>query len=96
VERGGDGKDRAGKRMRVEEILAPNHTFGDKRTEEADTEDQTATGSTLGRIYVKGGRSRYLGVGDRMAMLDHVSIWCCGFLSCEADLYSLRTRETIS
>jgi hypothetical protein len=30
--------------------------------------------STLGYIHVKGGRSRYLGLGDRMAMLGHVSI----------------------
>lgn len=27
----------------------------------------------LGRIFVKGDRSRYLGLGDRMVMLDHVS-----------------------
>lgn len=30
--------------------------------------------SSLGCIHVKGGRSRYLGIGDRMAMLGHVSI----------------------
>jgi hypothetical protein len=28
----------------------------------------------LGRVHVKGSRSRYVGIGDRMAMLDHVSL----------------------
>jgi hypothetical protein len=27
----------------------------------------------LGRVHVKGSRSRYVGIGDRTAMLDHVS-----------------------
>jgi hypothetical protein len=30
--------------------------------------------SSLGCIHVKGNRSRYLGLGDRMAMLGHVSV----------------------
>lgn len=29
--------------------------------------------TSLGRILIKGDRSRYLGLGDRMSMLDHVS-----------------------
>jgi hypothetical protein len=29
--------------------------------------------TSLGRIFVNGDRSRYLGLGDRMSMLDHVS-----------------------
>ena len=28
----------------------------------------------LGRVHVRGTRSRYVGIGDRMAMLDHVSL----------------------
>jgi len=28
--------------------------------------------SSLGRIFVKGDRSRFLGLGDRISMLDHV------------------------
>ena len=28
----------------------------------------------LGRVHVKGTRSRYVGIGDRMAMMDHVSL----------------------
>jgi Fungal Zn(2)-Cys(6) binuclear cluster domain len=31
----------------------------------------------LGRVHVKGSRSRYVGIGDRMAILDHVSISSC-------------------
>lgn len=35
---------------------------------------QSDTGvKALGRVHVKGTRSRYVGIGDRMAMLDHVS-----------------------
>lgn len=34
--------------------------------------DHIYQASSLGCIHVKGGRSRYLGLGDRMAMLGHV------------------------
>jgi hypothetical protein len=33
-----------------------------------------ASVGALGRVHVKGSRSRYVGIGDRMAMLDHVSL----------------------
>jgi len=29
----------------------------------------------LGKIYIKNGRSRFLGVGDRMVLLDHVNVF---------------------
>jgi hypothetical protein len=35
---------------------------------------QEASVGALGRVHVKGSRSRYVGIGDRMAMLDHVSL----------------------
>jgi hypothetical protein len=31
----------------------------------------------LGRVHVKGTRSRYVGIGDRMAIMDHVSLFSC-------------------
>jgi hypothetical protein len=31
----------------------------------------------LGRVHVKGTRSRYVGIGDRMAIMDHVSRFSC-------------------
>lgn len=68
-----DDGERAGKRMRIEDVMTPNSTPGNGRVDETNRKDVSAPGSTLGRIYVKGNRSRYLGLGDRMAMLDHVS-----------------------
>jgi hypothetical protein len=38
----------------------------------SNNSDQINHASSLGCIHVKGGRSRYLGLGDRMAMLGHV------------------------
>jgi hypothetical protein len=68
-----DNGERAGKRMRIEDVMTPNLTPGNGRAEELNRRDASALGTTLGRIYVKGNRSRYLGAGDRMAMLDQVS-----------------------
>lgn len=36
---------------------------------------QDHSSRALGRVHVKGTRSRYVGLGDRMAMLDHVSVF---------------------
>lgn len=36
-------------------------------------EDHSETCSSLGRIHVEGASSRYVGLGDRMTLLDHVS-----------------------
>lgn len=77
VVRNDGGVERAGSRMRVEDVMAPNPILGNGRAEEVNRREAPTPGSTLGRIYVKGNRSRYLGVGDRMAMLDHVSTQPC-------------------
>jgi hypothetical protein len=59
--------------------LAPNYenaltsaSNGQSNLGKSDPKDRYL-GRRLGRIYAKGERLRYLGLGDRMAMLDHVS-----------------------
>jgi hypothetical protein len=78
VVRGEEGGERAGKRMRVEDVMTSSMSSsvapGNGGTEEVNRRDMSACTSTLSRIYVKGNRSRYLCIGDRMAMLDHVSL----------------------
>jgi len=48
------------------DVLAPISMWGGQ-----SGQDENAR--ALGRVHVKGTRSRYVGIGDRMAMLDHVS-----------------------
>jgi hypothetical protein len=38
---------------------------------------QETVARALGRVHVKGTRSRYVGIGDRMAIMDHVSLFSC-------------------
>lgn len=68
-----DVGERAGERMRIEDVMASNSVPRNERDQETNRGDASTTGSTLGRIYVKENRSRYLGFLDRMAMLDHVN-----------------------
>jgi hypothetical protein len=70
------GGERVAKRVRGDEGALQNIAIGKERVDEVGRRNagsSDAPMSTLGRIYVKGNRSRYLGIGDRMAMLDHVS-----------------------
>ena len=85
---GGDGRDgseaeRLGKRARVDGEAPLSLAAGsvDDGVGEIDGDGDEAVSMpmpmpipNLGRIYVKGTRSRYLGIADRMAMLDHVSV----------------------
>ncbi|KAG0648014.1 Fusarisetin A cluster transcription factor fsa6 [Hyphodiscus hymeniophilus] len=63
-------RERAGKRMRIEDVMTLNSIPGNGQVEEINGREAYSPGLTTGRIYVKGNRSRYVGVGDRMAMLD--------------------------
>lgn len=65
-----DGAERGWKRMRVEDLMTPN-SVEEEVVGKRDVPETTR--SSLGRIHVKGNRSRYLGVADTMVVLDHVS-----------------------
>ena len=68
-----DDGEMVGKRMRIEDVMSPSSTAGNGLVGDTPGRNVASSGSSLGRIYVKGNRSRYLGIEDRMAMLDHVS-----------------------
>jgi hypothetical protein len=65
-------EDGGGKMDWVAKYGPPIPSVPERLNERPNPDTQGAT-SSLGRIYVKGARSRYLGMGDRMAILDHVS-----------------------
>ena len=59
-----------------------DHTqnYSSRDLNQGRTSYSDAPARSLGRIDVKGNRSRYLGLGDRMAILDHVSGYYYGDL----------------
>lgn len=66
-----------GKRMLLKR---PNEVAGGRRDEMPTPVSSSGLGQetgarALGRVHVKGTRSRYVGIGDRMAIMDHVSLF---------------------
>lgn len=84
----GAGPSGDGKRVRVEEGVAGRRNVNDveisrdplKERERAAMNEINSglpgkgEERSLGKIWVKGDRSKFLGPGDKMALLDHVSI----------------------
>ena len=90
-----DDGERAGKRMRIEDVMTPNSTPENGQAEENGRRDVSSSGPSLGRISVKGNRSRYLGVGDKVVMLDHVRFPSYQSDEMRTDLSSLRMSKAI-
>lgn len=85
------------KRVRLDQHTSQRIAIGNGRVDDVRRDEGTSTAptSTLGRIYIKGNRSRYLSIGDRMAMLDHVSCSARCLMS-GTDFYSLKMPGTMS
>jgi hypothetical protein len=68
-------------------LKRPNEVAGGRRDEMPTPVStsglvQETESRALGRVHVKGTRSRYVGIGDRMAIMDHVSLFSLTQKSC--------------